>query len=269
MIITLNVVMLSAHCWICTADATLPPSARRGGHSAETRYGSDVYGDESDLDAIKQLNSRLNMILGPDWLESVEKSKNADATNHTVRSKLADGFFNAHQNRAGGKRKIKGESRESTVATVTDVFGDLVTATAVVSHPERTVFGSENECESANRGRPCVCYMTDFLDSVCQQLDEAAAVPVGDDTATVYACPSYKVIPAMFVVSPATFGVSPAAADGVPATISRTADRAVHVAAYGGGHLGNRIAVTASAAWKQVDLEHVINYQLDKTNDGR
>lgn len=276
MIVTLNVVMLSAQCLICSAGARKQQSPPL--QAGRTWYGSDGYGDESDLDAIKQLNSRLNVILGSDWLESAGKSKNARATNHTARSKLTDGFFSAHHNRAGGNRRIKEESgRNSTAVSVTDVFGDLVTTTAAtpaVDHPERTVFTAEKECESANGGRPCVCYMTDFLDSACQQFDQAAIEPVDDSTATVFACPSFKVVPSAFVVTPAsldvisaTFYVTSAADQALPTTIS-TADHALRVASYGVRHRDNRSAVTP-VAWKQIDFNDVIKYQLDKINDGR
>ncbi|KAF0770721.1 Mitochondrial GTPase 1, partial [Aphis craccivora] len=81
----------------------------------------------------------------------------------------------------------------------------------------RILFGTEEECVSANKGRPCACFMTDFLDLIVQRLDET--VDNEDETAATGAlnCHSVKSVPTAFLVYPAT------AVDGLSGTTAATA----------------------------------------------
>ncbi|VVC32942.1 Tyrosine-protein kinase ephrin type A/B receptor-like [Cinara cedri] len=119
----------------------------------------------------------------------------------------------------------------------------------------RKVFGDENDCVSASDGRPCVCYMTDFLDSVGQLLDEAKLVR--DDTAAAvaaFACPSYKTVPPAFVVYP---WPPPSTATAVRLS-GQISDRK---------NKNETADVAAAPSRKKVDFDYVVNYRLEKSKD--
>ncbi|VVC27685.1 Tyrosine-protein kinase ephrin type A/B receptor-like [Cinara cedri] len=102
-----------------------------------------------------------------------------------------------------------------------------------------TVFGDEQECESANDGRPCLCYTPDFFDSVGRLLDEATAT---------FACRSYKAVASVFVVSPSS------RAGTTTAVVSAQSPEGTDETATG-------------EAWNEVDFDRVANYRLEVSED--
>ncbi|CAH1736758.1 unnamed protein product [Aphis gossypii] len=145
----------------------------------------------------------------------------------------------------------------------------------------RILFSTEDECVSANKGRACVCFMTDFLDLIVQRLDEtvddeddaAAAVPLN--------CHSFKSVPTAFLVYPvaAAGGLSGTTAStmaAVPATVSADVVVERNGGKSGGGrgrggvgvHVEKKAAdVPAVPSWKEVDFDDVVNYRLEKSSD--
>jgi len=149
----------------------------------------------------------------------------------------------------------------------------------------RIVFGTEDECVSANQGRACVCYMTDFLDLVGQRLNEAAAADDdgdGSDEVVALNCRSFKPVPAAFVIYAATIadGIEMTAAATANATTTGPANFSADVMVErNGGKSGGRgrsgvgddekKAMATTTAWKEVDFDNVINYRLKKSSDGK
>ncbi|KAE9539672.1 hypothetical protein AGLY_004924, partial [Aphis glycines] len=137
----------------------------------------------------------------------------------------------------------------------------------------RILFSTEDECVSANKGRACVCFMTDFLDLIVQRLDET--VDDEDETAAAVAlnCHSFKSVPTAFLVYPV------AAAGGLSGTTASTAADVVverNGGKSGGGrgrggvglHVEKKAAdVPAVPSWKEVDFDDVVNYRLEKSSD--
>lgn len=98
-------------------------------------------------------------------------------------TRLRSGLFNTHRRSAGAK---------SVGAGSVDADDDRGTAsTTTAAGP--LAFETEDECVSANGGRPCLCDLVDFLELV-----SVTATTAGD--ATVSRCRSYRAAPAAFVV---------------------------------------------------------------------
>ncbi|VVC30856.1 Immunoglobulin-like domain,Tyrosine-protein kinase ephrin type A/B receptor-like,Immunoglobulin-like [Cinara cedri] len=179
-------------------------------------------------------------------------------------SELIDGFF--HVDRRPSDKTQRGGRHRTTVGPNNATRGgknvdrsDPRTATAATTAAtpgpgQNRLFGNENECVSASDGRPCVCYTTDFLDSVTGLLlDEMTLVQ--DDTAAAvatFACPTYKAVPPAFVVSPPR----------PPETVETTAAALVPERSGDGNE-------TAAPARKEVDFDYVVNYLLDKPKNDR
>lgn len=223
------------------------------------------------------------------------------------RSQLSGGFFSPHR-RPLNKTDKKPVARRRVTHLPKDIAAGLdgaekpknvasddyidvrspntqsVKSTAV-TRIGKIVFGTEDECVSANQGRACVCYMTDFLDLVGQHLIEAAAADNdrdGSDEAAALSCRSFKPVPAAFVVYPATM------ADGVETTAAATANATTNGPANvsadvmverNGGKSGGRgrsgvgddekKVVAATPMWKELEFDNVINYRLKKSSDGK
>ncbi|XP_025190793.1 uncharacterized protein LOC112591252 [Melanaphis sacchari] len=250
-------------------------------------------------DDLQYLQQRLNEIMaGSSTGPRPTVSHALGSTQKAVpwRSGLSGGFFNQHHRpNAVGKRlaarrrvthhpKDIAADRDDKPKNVTsndyidggggpDAAKSTVAAALAPAPAARILFGTEDECVSANQGRACVCYMTDFLDLVGQRLDEAD----DDDSTAALSCRSFKPVPTVFVVYPAT------AADGDGTTAAAATNAAsappnvsadVMVGRNGGKSGGgrNRSGVgdgdqKAAPTWKEVDFDDVVNYRLNKSSD--
>lgn len=220
-------------------------------------------------------------------------------------SRWADGFFHDRSNakKPAARRRVTTRPKDIVAnvtrnGTVNNGSGQAITTnpstSKSITSATRLLFVDEQECVSANGGRACVCFMTDFLDLVGQRLDEAVD---GDDDGTVeFRCQSFKAVPVAFNLYPPPVTV-------VGMTVSATADtrnpgvlverngdrsgtRALSRAsrARSCGH-GTRTSSRASrvlghrsgdddksvttVSWKEVDFDDVVNYRLEKPKDGK
>lgn len=230
--------------------------------------GSD---SSSYSEVIHQLDKQLlKKKTSPDWLtgrSAVVGVPTADETpDASLLWKSIEGFFRGHYQSRNNKKSPAHERRNRTRyysnlgesdENETEVIRDPIATTT--DNPNKKVFGAENECVLANDGRSCVCFMTDFLDLVCRRLDEEVVNPMYDDNAEkMFLCPSYKVVPTVFVISS-----SMAVTVNVVETITATA---VHVL----GQCAEEFDFNSvEPTWKQVDFNEVINYQLEKPKDGK
>lgn len=214
---------------------------------------------------IRKQNKQLNERTGSDWLSARNSVDGTPMADETLLWKSIEGFFGRHrQGQNSKKMQTNGHRRNQTKynssireteKNETEVLEDPITVTA--NNPTKTVFGTENECVSANDGRPCVCYMADFMDLVCRRLDEEVVNPNDDNTDKMFACPSYKVVPTEFVISSSMATVK------VPMTSATTM---AHVL---GQCTEEYNFDKVGPAWKQVDFNKIINYQLEKPKDGK
>jgi len=121
--------------------------------------------------------------------------------------------------------------------------------------------------------------MTDFLDLICQHLDEAAVAGDDDEDETAaLQCRSFKPVPAAFVIYPGTAaggdGTNMATTDAAVVTAHDSAD--VMVERNGGksggrgrGGVGDEKAVVTTPMGKEIDFDKVVSYQLEKSTDGK
>lgn len=240
--------------------------------------------DGNDYETVKQLDSQIKSIISDrSWWPADSNRGGDDARKEYSNakdsrlSKLMDGLFDTNH-RPAGKSKSSPSSRRrhvtirpkdatvedgNTAATTNDQGDQRTTTTAsrVETPGGPTVFGAENDCLSANNGRPCVCHMIDFLDSVSQRLDEEVMAE-DDTTAAVesFACPSYKVVPSAFIVSPSP-AITPVTATDETATVLALVQSSKEINK-------NETVTAATPAWKEVDFDYVVNYRLDNSKDG-
>ncbi|XP_026804415.1 uncharacterized protein LOC113547993 [Rhopalosiphum maidis] len=184
---------------------------------------------------------------------------------------LYDGFFGHHRPQPYAATAKKPAARRRVTQRPKNATGGESSTAGAAAAPVH--FATEEECESANPGRACVCRTTDLLDLVVQWLDEAvmsaADDEVGGGETAALRCRSFKTVPAAFVVYPAT-----AAADG-DATIAPATDVPVDVVVErNGGKTGGRPsrggsgvgAVKEAPTWKQINFNDVLNYQLERSS---
>lgn len=249
---------------------------------------------ESDLAAAKYLDRQIKAIIDYPYRWPAVKNSNTDGmkeyagANDRRLSKFIEGLFDVNYRKAsksapppsksqplpGGRRRVTIRPNGATTrVTVGNNWDDVaagrsglqMTATAAFAGTtavpaERRVFDNEYECTSANDGRPCVCYTTDFLDSLGQLLDEAVVQDDMTAAAVAFACPSYKVVPPTFVVS---YSSATAAAVAVVETTT------VHLGQNSTGTNINETAAATVPANKEVDFDYIVNYKLEKSNDGK
>jgi len=161
-------------------------------------FGSvTCFNDNDDSDSgLKNLNSdtvqQLKQLMGSSWWSALKTFQNDRKENEktkamvlpsTVSSKpsfdIVNGIFGTRDRRrpeykktsVTGHRHVTNRPKDEQNATVND---GVPTATTAISS-DRVVFGIEDECVSANNGRPCMCHMTDFLKSIRKRLDKTAA----------------------------------------------------------------------------------------------
>lgn len=242
--------------------------------------------DGNDYETAKQLDSQIKSIISDCswWPPDSNRGGNGARKEYSNAkdsrlSKMMDGLFDTNH-RPTGKSKSSPSSRRrhvtirpkdatgedgNTAATANDQDDPqtttVATATGVDTPGGPTIFGAENDCLSANNGRPCVCHMIDFLDSVSQRLDEEVGAE-DDTTASVesFACSSYKVVPSAFIVSP-----SPVI---TPVTVTDETTTVLALVQSSKGMNKNETVTAAAPEWKEVDFDYVVNYQLNKSKDG-
>uniref|UniRef100_A0A2S2NBE5 Ig-like domain-containing protein n=1 Tax=Schizaphis graminum TaxID=13262 RepID=A0A2S2NBE5_SCHGA len=191
---------------------------------------------------------------------------------------LSDGFFGHYRSQPHTATVKKPAARRRVTERPKNATGDNGESSTAVAAAAPILFATEDECESANPGRACVCRMTDLLDLVVQRLDEAMMSAADDqegggETAALK-CRSFKTVPAAFVIYPAT-----AAADGDDRTIAPATDVPVDVVVErNGGKTGGRPirdgsgvnavedAVKEAPTWKQINFNDVLNYQLERSS---
>lgn len=247
---------------------------------------------EPDSESIRDMGERLGAIIGSEssWWPNTKKSDGLGngpaktvvamaATTTTTEPKSSNRFELAHE----FFRTLRGEKKTSTtseygsdddrVAGIVD--GDRISAaeptvtaeptataepttvettTPTTVTPDRTTFGTENQCATANGGRPCVCNTTDFLKTIGRWLDDVPATAASDDdTAAVAAlkCHSYNVVPEAFVVSS-----PPVVDDDVTTDDHPPQERTVYDA-------------SDVSDLREVDFDQVINYRLEKSENGK
>ncbi|XP_060853047.1 uncharacterized protein LOC132930939 isoform X2 [Rhopalosiphum padi] len=198
-----------------------------------------------------------------------------DALPKAVPWHLSDGFFGHHRPQPYAVTAKKPAARRRVTQRPKDATGGESSTAGAAAAP--VIFTTEEECESANPGRACVCRMTDLLDLVVQRLDEAVMSAADDEEGggetAALKCRSFKTVPAAFVVYPAT-----AAADS-DGTIAPATDVPVDVVVErNGGKTGGRLsrggsgvgaaedAVKEAPTWKQINFNDVLNYQLERSS---
>jgi len=276
---------------------TVSAAATVAGHDEPYDYG---YGSaDNDRSDLRYLQQQVNSIM-------TFSSIGRPAVRHTLgvvpkpttsRPRLSSaGFFKQHRpnvidKKLAARRRVTHRPKDVTVGrdgnadiaknVTSDDYIDGSGPKTTKSAAARILFGTENECVSTNPGRACVCYMTDFLDLICQRLDEAAAVVAGDDDddeTAALRCRSFKPVPTAFVIHPGTvdFGdpTSTAATDAAVVPVHDSAD--VMVERNGGksggrgrGDVGDKKAVAAAPVWREIDFDNVVNYRLEKSSDGK
>lgn len=197
----------------------------------------------------RQLNRRWRTVMGSCWLPSDSKcldghqNERAPSTNVSRRSpKLAEGYRKAYDRHNGPGMGTSPTGRGPVTNRPTDADGAppyTTTATAAAGSDRAAVFDVESACVSANDGRPCVCYMADFLDSIGERSED-------DAVAALFRCSSYKPVPvAFFVRSTAVAGDSTgqkvSASDGAGGSTTRM----------------------------EIDFDYVVDYQLETSKNGR
>lgn len=215
---------------------------------------------ESDVDTARQLDEPIKAIIG--W-------PGRSATTDAEQSIFFEGLFNANRRRRVSVRPDSGTAAPGN--------NEQRATAPAASGP--TVFAGEPECVLANNGRPCVCYTTDFLDSVSSLLDEQVSQDMSAAAVAMFACQSYTVVASQFVVSPSpppsppppspTTGTSKTGTSktGTSKTAVLFSDRSSAAGETKNDKTANDTAVTA-AARREVDFNSVVNYQLEKSKDG-
>lgn len=220
-----------------------------------------IDGDDykSDLENAKRLDGRIKAIVGSSWWPAAKYREYA-AAKDPKRTIFFEGLFNANDRKT--KSKVSSPSGRVSIvpkdatATTAGEDGKHETTTA----GGRPAFGGEAECVSANKGRPCACYTTDFLDSVGSLLDGIVAQEDVSAAVVGLACRSYRVVPSEFVVSSSSSATTTAAAETTTRRFSENA-----------GGINENITDAddgAVPARREVDFNYVVNYQLEKSNDG-
>lgn len=190
-------------------------------------------------------------------------------TVQTRRLKLIDGLFSSNTQREAARKKSSPKvcrSKDTATrekSTRIDKGGEAATdndtaiETTTSGPPNRTVFDNEDECMAASGGRSCVCYLTDFLDLIDQRLDDPATTADEDTIAPAFKCPSYKPVPAAFVVSSKAAATSHEETTTVKVSMNKN-----NSVDYVDGQ-----AVT-SPARREVNFDSVVNYRLQTFKDG-
>lgn len=164
----------------------------------------------------------------------------------SLQTRLANGFF--HRPAVDQSSTV----RYVTIWPMDAGHSDGTTAT------DSTVFRTEQECVTATaaaRGDGrwlCVCYTTDYLDWVGQQLDEAPS-SVGDAAEVIVECKYYKAVTTVLIVR---------AEDARPGDDVGQRTTAVVPPP-------NPSAADKGSAWTPVDFDLVAGYRLERSANGK
>ncbi|CAI6363056.1 unnamed protein product [Macrosiphum euphorbiae] len=288
--LNLSILIATTGQWLVYRDIVSAAEAFAGHDELyDNGYGSA----DNDRSDVRYFQKQIDNIMTVSSIgrPTVEHTLGAVPTVTTSRSRLSAGFFKQHRPNAIDKkhaerRRFTHRPKDVTVGrgaggsknvTSNDYIDDGGPKTTKSTAAARILFGTENECVSTNPGRACVCYMTDFLDLICQRLDEAAVSGDDDEDETAaLRCRSFKPVPEAFVIYPGT-------AAGGDVTSTDTADAAVvptHDSAdvmverndgkrggRGRGGVGDKKAVAPTG--KEIDFDKVVSYQLEKSSDGK
>lgn len=172
-------------------------------------------------------------------------------------SKLGRGFFGGQiRNRPPDKKGAKDKNVKDNVCGKRKADVPPKTKSRVHGLSSRTLFGTSTECSAANPGRPCVCYVPDFLDKIGDKLEDIYdATDERSVTAKVVAlrCTSYRALPESFVID-----ASPVPKDRV--TLGATDVQVPELA-------GQNVTVGVS---KEVNFENdVIKHYMEKSTNGK
>lgn len=269
---------------------TVSVAAAVAGYDEPYDYGyGSADNDRSDLRYLQQQVENI-MTVSSIGRPAVRHTLGA-VSKSTSRSRLSAGFFKQHRpnvidKKHNARRRVTHRLKDVTVGrggasnaknvTGDDYIDDGGPKTTKSTASARILFGTENECVSTNPGRACVCYMTDYLDLICQRLDEAAVGGNDDDDETSLRCHSFKPVPGAFVIYPITAGdeMSTATTDSAVVRAQDSAD--VRIERNGGksggrgrGGVSGEKAVVAAPLWREIDFDNVVNYQLEKSSDGK
>lgn len=244
--VLLNIIMIVIENWICIVVLI-------GRYAHGSFSDSDISISDWEMRQMKQLEKKLNLILNSPVESQFGETQKLDvAKRRPLKSKLIEGFFGDHRRPTArnNKKSLTLHHNENT---------------NFVKNPSKMVFGTEKECESVNDGRPCVCLMTDFLDSVCQHLEESAIKPMDENMTMAFECPSYKPVSAAFVISPdsTTSEVTKSAAVVVEKMNVQIFKKKAKI-----NYRGIKDTVV-TATWKRVNFDNIINYQIEKPKNGR
>jgi len=261
---------------------TVSVAAAVAGHDEPYDYGyGSADNDRSDLRYLQQQVENI-MTVSSIGRSAVRHTLGA-VPKSTSRFRLSAGFFKQHRpnvidKKHSARRRVTHRPKDVTVGrsgagNAKNVTGDdyIDDGGPKSTASARILFGTEDECVSTNPGRACVCYMTDYLDLICQRLDEAA---VGgdddDDEMAPLRCRSFKPVPGAFVIYPTTAatgdGTSTATTDSADVRVERNGGKR---GGRGRGGVSDEKAVVAAPIRKEIDFDNVVNYQLEKSSDGK
>jgi len=120
--------------------------------------------------------------------------------------------------------------------------------------------------------------MTDFLDLICQRLDEAAVADDEEDETAALRCRSFRPVPEAFVIYPGIAaggeGTSTVATDAAVVPAHHSADVMVERndgkrGGRGRGGVSEKKDVVAASMGREIDFDKIVNYQLEKSSDGK
>lgn len=208
-----------------------------------------------------------------------DHQRRMESTTEKQRLKFGSGFFGRPSSTGpksvdGLKRPTDGEKNaaattKKTVAATTKKTAKAAATTKKTAkagpttkatvkaavNAEQTVFDEEQECVAANDGRPCVCCMADLL----ERSVAAAAAATADDGRVTVTCPSYRMVPATFVVdSMATDS------GGDDEDVNRTSTASAFRLTPKKKHDGANAPGATTTVGADVDLDAVVRYRLDR-----
>jgi len=277
--LSLSILIVTTGQWWVYRE-TVSATAAVAGYDEPYDYG---YGSaDNDRSDLRYLQQQVNNIMAVSSISrpAVRHTLDAVPKATTSRSRLSAGFFkqrrpNVIDKNHAARRRVTHRPKDVTIGA-----DNLKNVTSHGGGPKSTaaariLFDTENECVSTYPGRACVCYMTDFLDLICQRLDESAVAGDDDEDETVaLRCRSFKPVPGAFVIYPGiaasgeatSTATTDAARDSADVMVERNGGKS---GGRGRGGIGHEKVVVAAPVWREIDFDNVINYQLEKSSDGK
>lgn len=203
-----------------------------------------------------------------------DHQRRTEATTEIQHLKFGSGFFGRPRPAGpksvdGPKRPTDGEKNAASTTKKTAVAAATTKKTAkaavttkatvkAVVNPEQMVFDEERECVAANDGRPCVCRMTDLL----ERSVAAAAEATADDGRVTVTCPSYRTVPATFIVD--SMATDSGGGGGGDDDGNRTSTASAFHLVPKKKHDGANVPGATATVGADVDLNAVVRYRLDR-----